>query len=92
MKKTTFALFFGNRGFFPASLQAQAREELPRVLKALGHDVLMLDAEATRYGVSVVSTELVGPVPLDALEEILKFYLQVDGFSMNQIIETALLD
>ena len=49
-KKTTFALFFGNRGFFPASLIAQAREELPRVLRSWGHDVIMLDEEATRYG------------------------------------------
>ena len=49
-KKSRFALFFGNRGFFPSSLQAEAREELPRVLKAAGHEVLMLDAEATRYG------------------------------------------
>jgi len=48
--KTTFALFFGNRGFFPGSLIAQAREELPRVLKGWGHDVLMMEAEATRYG------------------------------------------
>ncbi len=48
--KSTFALFFGNRGFFPASLIAQAREELPRLLKAWGHDVLMLDEAATRYG------------------------------------------
>lgn len=57
------------------------------------HRVLeTIRSEATRYGVSIVSTELVGPVPLDALEEILKFYLQVDGFSMDQIIETALLD
>ena len=49
-KKSRFALFFGNRGFFPASLQAEAREELPGVLEAAGHDVLILDAEATRYG------------------------------------------
>lgn len=49
-KKTTFALFFGNRGFFPASLIAEAREELPRVLKEWGHDVLMLEEDATRYG------------------------------------------
>lgn len=49
-QKTTFALFFGNRGFFPASLIAAAREEMARVLQGLGHDVLMLDAEATRYG------------------------------------------
>ena len=49
-KKSRFALYFGNRGFFPASLQAEAREELPKVLQATGHEVLMLDAEATRYG------------------------------------------
>jgi L-fucose isomerase-like protein len=48
--KSTFALFFGNRGFFPASLMDQAREELPRVLKELGHDTIMLDYDATRHG------------------------------------------
>jgi L-fucose isomerase-like protein len=48
--KTTFALFYGNRGFFPASLIAEARTELPRVLKAMGHDSIALDAGATRHG------------------------------------------
>ena len=48
--KTTFALFFGNRGFFPASLISSAREEMARVLRGLGHDILMLDEQATRYG------------------------------------------
>jgi L-fucose isomerase-like protein len=50
MKKTTFAIFFGNRGFFPASLIAGARQEMCRELNALGHEVLMLDENATRYG------------------------------------------
>ncbi|MBW1903498.1 MAG: hypothetical protein JRJ20_18010 [Deltaproteobacteria bacterium] len=49
-KKATFAIFFGNRGFFPASLQAGARDDMGRALKQLGHDTLLLDAEATRYG------------------------------------------
>ena len=57
MKKTTFALFFGNRGFFPASVIAGAREEMQRELNALGHDVLMLDAEATRHGAVETPTE-----------------------------------
>jgi L-fucose isomerase-like protein len=48
--KTTFAVILGNRGFFPASLMDQAREELPRVLKALGHDCIMMDRDATRNG------------------------------------------
>ncbi len=50
MEKTTFAVFFGNRGFFPASLIAGAREDLRRELNALGHEVLMLDESATRHG------------------------------------------
>ena len=50
MQKTTFALFFGNRGFFPASLIAGAREEMQRELNALGHEVLLLDDQSTRYG------------------------------------------
>ncbi len=49
-EKTTFALFFGNRGFFPASLIAQARQELAGVLQSLGHQVLMLEESETRYG------------------------------------------
>lgn len=48
--KSKFALFFGNRGNFPASLQAEARKELPKVLEAAGHEVIMLDEELTRYG------------------------------------------
>ncbi|MBI3945169.1 MAG: hypothetical protein HY321_04565 [Armatimonadetes bacterium] len=50
MNKTTFALFFGNRGFFPASLIASARREMSSALKELGHDVLMLEEAATRHG------------------------------------------
>jgi L-fucose isomerase-like protein len=50
MKKTTFALFFGNRGFFPASLISSARQQMCSQLNALGHEVLLLDETATRYG------------------------------------------
>ena len=48
--KSTFALFFGNRGLFPASLQSGARKEVPAALKKLGHNTIVLDAKATRYG------------------------------------------
>jgi L-fucose isomerase-like protein len=65
--KTPFALFFGNRGFFPASLIAQAREELPRLLKEWGHDSLILDQDATRYG--AVETPREGEVYANFLEQ-----------------------
>ena len=66
-QKTTFALFFGNRGFFPASLIAEAREELPRVLREQGHDVLMLEASATGYG--AVETPREGEIFANFLRE-----------------------
>jgi glutamate formiminotransferase len=49
-------------------------------------------SEAGRYGVSIASAELVGPVPLGALEELVAFYLQVHNFSISQIIESNLLE
>lgn len=49
-------------------------------------------SEASRYGVAVAGAELVGPVPLPALEEVVKYYLQVHDFSLEQIIETNLID
>ena len=49
-KKTTFALFFGNRGFFPASLQAGARKDMPQALEKMGCDTISLPPKATRHG------------------------------------------
>ena len=62
-----------------------AKIPIPRVLETIR-------SESARYGVNVAGAELVGPVPLGALEEVLKHYLQVHDFSLEQIIETAILD
>ncbi len=50
MKKCTFALFFGNRGFFPETLVAGARNDLSAALKKLGYGVLAMPAAETRFG------------------------------------------
>lgn len=49
-------------------------------------------SEAGRYGVAVAGTELIGSVPLGALEEVVRFYLQNHEFSTEQVVETALID
>jgi len=46
----TFALFFGNRGFFPESLIADARRELTTAVEQAGHHALLLEEAATRFG------------------------------------------
>jgi glutamate formiminotransferase len=47
--------------------------------------------EAARYGVNVVGSELVGPVPMGAMAQVLRYYLQAHDFAMDQIIENALI-
>ena len=44
-----------------------------------------IKSEATQYGVSVLDCDLVGPVPIYAVEDVLKFYLRVHRFSMEQL-------
>ena len=50
MKKQTFALYFGNRGFMPAELIEGAREDMVKAVTDAGYDYIMMDRDATRYG------------------------------------------
>ena len=47
--------------------------------------------EAARYGVNVVKSELVGPVPMGAMAQVLRYYLQAHDFSMDQVLENAMI-
>ena len=46
-----------------------------------------IKAEAARYGVNVLSSEIVGLVPQDALFDVAEYYLQLEGFSAEQVLE-----
>lgn len=50
MKKTTFALFFGNRGFFPGEVVAEARKSMVEACEKNGYGYLIMDESLTRYG------------------------------------------
>ncbi len=50
MKKPAFALYFGNRGFFPEKLVSGARAEMTAVLDKLGYGSLVMDESLTKYG------------------------------------------
>lgn len=43
--------------------------------------------EARRYGVNVVGTEIIGMVPMAALIDCAEYYLQVENFSLKQVLE-----
>ena len=48
--------------------------------------------EAKRYGVAVTGSELVGPVRLEYLLNSLEYYLGLQGFRRDQILETHLIE
>lgn len=47
----------------------------------------MVKMEALRYGVPVVGSEIVGLLPMKALIDCSEYYLQLENFTMNQILE-----
>jgi len=46
--------------------------------------------EAARYGVSVVGSEVIGLLPLTVLLESARYYLQLEGFRDDQVLEARL--
>ncbi|QVK17288.1 glutamate formimidoyltransferase [Mycoplasmatota bacterium] len=48
--------------------------------------------EAKRYGVNVIGSEIIGLVPMEALVESLEYYLGLEGFNMEKVLETNLFD
>ncbi len=50
----------------------------------------MIKVEARRYGVPVVGSEIVGLTPLKAITKTADFYLGMENFKMNQVLEYKL--
>jgi len=48
--------------------------------------------EAARYGVPVVGSEIVGLVPLSVIVDAARYYLQLEGFAEDQVLETRLFE
>ncbi|HDL02564.1 MAG: glutamate formimidoyltransferase [Candidatus Zixiibacteriota bacterium] len=49
-----------------------------------------IKSEAARYGVSVLSSEIIGLIPQQALLDVADFYLQLENFSSAQVLEEKL--
>ena len=50
MKKTTFGVIIGNRGFFPDALAKEGRKNILEVLKKNGFNSVALSMQETKYG------------------------------------------
>jgi L-fucose isomerase-like protein len=67
LRKMTFALCFGNRGFMPGELILEARSDMIKAVTRAGHECLIMDESATRYG--AVETRDEGRIYAKWLEE-----------------------
>lgn len=50
----------------------------------------MVKMEARRYGVNVAGSEIIGLVPMEALVDTASYYLGLEGFSADQVLESRL--
>lgn len=52
----------------------------------------MVKAEASRYGVNVLGSEIVGLVPNDALLDVAEYYLRIEDFKYSTVLENRLAE
>ena len=48
--------------------------------------------EARRYGVTIVGSEIIGLVPMEALIDTASYYLGLENFSMQQVLEARIME
>ncbi len=51
-----------------------------------------IEAEAARYGVSIIGSEIVGQVPMAVLVDIAEYFLRLEDFDAEQVLESRLLE
>ena len=59
---------------------------------ALYQAMEMVRFEARRYGVNVVGSEIIGLVPMAALIDTSAYYLGLENFSMQQVVEARIME
>lgn len=52
----------------------------------------LIKIEAKRYGVNVVGSEIIGLLPMEALIDTAVYYLGVENFSMDQVLENRIME
>jgi len=85
VKALGFAL--EDRGIVQVSMNLTnfRKTPIPRVLE-------LVRREAARYGVPVVGTEIVGMVPQAALDQVVTYYLSLERFSPDMVLERRIQD
>jgi len=59
---------------------------------ALYRSFELIKIEAKKYGVNIVGSEIIGLVPMEALIDTAVYYLAVENFSMEQVLEARIME
>lgn len=59
---------------------------------ALYRALELVKIEARRYGVNIVGSEIIGIVPMEALIQSAVFYMGIEDFTMDQVLENRLME
>ena len=78
-------VMLGDRGVAQVSMNLTNFEKTP-----ISTVFEMVKREAERYGVAVLGSEIVGLIPQAALLAAAEYYLQVEGFTLSQVLENRL--
>ncbi len=52
----------------------------------------LIRIEARRYGVNIIGSEIIGMIPMEALIDTAVYYLGVEDFSMEQVLEKRIME
>ena len=82
----SIGLYFEQRGQVAVSMNMFDTNKTPiyRVFQ-------LIEAEANRYGVQIVGTQIIGTLPQEALVSCAEHFLKLENFNRDQIIENHLV-
>ncbi|MDR1919874.1 MAG: glutamate formimidoyltransferase [Tannerellaceae bacterium] len=81
----------------PVALKARGIVQVSMNLTDYSHTSLyrafeLVQVEARRYGVNIVGSEIIGLAPMDALVDAAAYYLRLENFSTQQVLETRIME
>ena len=59
---------------------------------ALYQSFELIKMEARRFGVNIIGSEIVGLVPMAALIDTAVYYMGIENFSMDQVLESRIME
>ena len=81
-----------SKAYYQLMLAQDSYEAVSYTHLALYRAFELVRIEARRYGVTIVGSEIIGLVPMEALIDTASYYLGLENFSMQQVLEARIME